>query len=340
MKWHERLSSHIETWRPYTSCYVGLVGLAGAALALEAPAGWRLFAAWAIPTVGWLAGLYGGDYFDRELDAVAKPQRPIPSGRLRPGTALGCMITLIAFGAVWTILLNWHALVLVAVATAVGLSYNGFFKARGLAGNLVRGCLTSCAFLFGSMLALDHLSVPLVLVSLVFCFQDSGSNLVGTLRDIDGDEQGGYRTLPVRRGVSVTVRTVGVLVAGWSALALVTPALIPRTPNAAFGVLLAAAMMLSWLVVVLLYRARMNLSRRYALRMHEVLCLERILLAGALLALGGNTGLAIAVAVPALAITWSAQLKLRGRNEFDPATEANPPEATWASTPAGQASKG
>ncbi|WP_344946429.1 UbiA family prenyltransferase, partial [Actinomadura miaoliensis] len=34
------------------------------------------------------AGMALNDYADRRLDAVERPERPIPSGRVRPGTAL------------------------------------------------------------------------------------------------------------------------------------------------------------------------------------------------------------------------------------------------------------
>lgn len=309
------LSAHVETWRPYTSCYVGLVGLAGAALAADSTSGARLFAAWAIPTLGWLAGLYGGDYFDRELDAIAKPQRPIPSGRLRASTALAAMIGLIAAGAAWTLLLNWHAVALVGLATVVGVSYNAFFKARGLSGNLVRGSLTSFAFLFGVLLGGGHIGPELIAVSAVFCFHDSASNLVGTLRDMDGDKEGGYLTLPVRRGVRTTVRVITGLAAVWTVLAATAPLFLHRPVNAGWVMLLTAAVGAFWTVVVLLLRAGVP-SRRYALHLHEVICLERVVLAGALIAWGAGVVPAAATVLPALLITWTAQRILRSRHEF------------------------
>ncbi|WP_433790072.1 UbiA family prenyltransferase [Actinoplanes sp. CA-252034] len=35
------------------------------------------------------AGMAANDWADRHIDAVERPGRPIPSGRVRPGTALG-----------------------------------------------------------------------------------------------------------------------------------------------------------------------------------------------------------------------------------------------------------
>jgi geranylgeranylglycerol-phosphate geranylgeranyltransferase len=315
----------VETWRPYTSCYVGLVGLAGASLGASHPALGGLVAAWAIPTMGWLAGLYGGDFFDRRLDAISKPQRPIPSGRISPATALGCMIALIGAAAVWTVLLNWRALIVVAVATAVGLSYNGFFKSRGLAGNIVRGCLTAFAFAFGALVAGGGggsgasgagVSGPVVAVAAIFALQDSDSNLVGTLRDIDGDRAGGYETFPVRHGVPPAIQAIATLVGCWSLLALAAPDLTGRPWAIGYAVPIAAAMVMSWSVVARLWRQRDSVTPPFALRMHEWLCLERVILASSFVALGGHPALASGIGLPALAVTWRAQVSLRARHEF------------------------
>jgi len=309
----------VETWRPYTSCYVGLVGLAGAGLATQQHDTVRLLAAWAIPTAGWLAGLYGGDYFDRDLDAIAKPQRPIPSGRMPAKLALGCMIGLIAVGAVVTLALNWHAVALVAAAAVLGVSYNTYFKARGISGNIVRGMLTSFAFLFGVLMIGDHVTIRLVVASAVFWLHDAASNLVGTLRDVEGDAAGGYHTLPVLHGIGLAIRVVAVLVLAWTALAVSLPAIVPRAPDALFVLMLAVAIAVSITVVMLLAWQGERLAREFALAMHEVICVERVVLAASLVAWGCGEGAALAVTVPAVAITLSAQRVLRSKHEFDPA---------------------
>ncbi|WP_308167247.1 SCO3242 family prenyltransferase [Catellatospora tritici] len=46
----------------------------------------------------YLAGMAANDWADRELDAVERPQRPIPSGRVSPNTALGLAAGLTAAG--------------------------------------------------------------------------------------------------------------------------------------------------------------------------------------------------------------------------------------------------
>ncbi|HEX5121113.1 MAG TPA: UbiA family prenyltransferase [Pseudonocardiaceae bacterium] len=305
--------AHVETWRPYTACYVGLVGLAGAAIAVPAADPVRLFAAWGVPTLGWLGGLYGGDYFDRELDAKAKPHRPIPSGRMRAGTALGMLIGCTTAGGALGLLVNWRTALLVLAALVTGIAYSAIFKARGVTGNVVRGLITVCAFLFGTMCVLDWPPPGLLLLAAVFLFHDTGSNLVGALRDMDGDRDGGYDTLPVRRGTDYSVRVVTACFALSYACAIGGAVLAGRS----FGIVSVTGVVIAAVLcgrsVALL--GERPLTRLIALHAHEVLVLERVLLAGALLCLGiGWIGVPITVA--ALVAAGVSQRAMRRRHEL------------------------
>ncbi|WP_196776989.1 SCO3242 family prenyltransferase [Haloechinothrix halophila] len=64
----------------------------GDSFAGGAAAGWPYGKrGWAMPAASacfYLAGMALNDYADRELDAVERPERPIPSGRVSPGEAL------------------------------------------------------------------------------------------------------------------------------------------------------------------------------------------------------------------------------------------------------------
>ncbi|GLY75653.1 SCO3242 family prenyltransferase [Actinoallomurus iriomotensis] len=77
----------------------------GDTLAGAAAAGWPFGAATPVlalsSTLLYWAGMALNDYADRDLDAVERPERPIPSGRVRPGFALGLSagLTAAAIGA-------------------------------------------------------------------------------------------------------------------------------------------------------------------------------------------------------------------------------------------------
>ncbi|MFD0373315.1 UbiA family prenyltransferase [Streptomyces sp. NPDC127114] len=315
------LGAHVRTWRPYTIWYPGLVGLAGATLAAEPRANAALLAAWFAPTAVWVAAHYLGDYLDRHLDAISKPQRPIPSGRMAPRTALLCGTLLAAAGCAAALAVNWRTILLLAVGIGGALAYNGLFKARGLWGNVVRGALTGAAFAFGTMMTVDFPPVGLLPFVVVFWAHDAASNVVGTLRDVAGDREGGYATFAVRRGL----RTAGRTAAALYGLALVT---------AAFGCLAVPRDRAICLLVVLLAGAvgstafglvlgpRRELTPRTALRAHEVLVAERIVLADALLVPGLGPALALGILVPLLVLTLGVQHRMRSGHEFAPDGQA------------------
>ncbi|MDQ1740251.1 MAG: geranylgeranylglycerol-phosphate geranylgeranyltransferase [Pseudonocardiales bacterium] len=308
--------AHLQTWRLYTFWYVGFLGLAGAGLSPGRHDGLRLFAAWAVPTLGWLGGHYLSDYFDRELDAIAKPHRPIPSGRLPARVALACGVLAMVCVAVLAVLTGWRTSLIAVLAVAAVLAYGLWLKALGIAGNLVRGVLGALALLYGAATVPPFGWAALLPFVAAFWLHDTCSNLVGTLRDVDGDRAGGYRTLPVTHGTATGVRlalglyVLTLLAACWGGVA---------DPDGRLGWYLAA---LAGVAAVALAGFAPMLSRqhqlpaRLALRAHEMLVLERLCLAAAVIGLGLGALPAALLLVPALTLTWWSQRALRTWYEF------------------------
>ncbi|MEV6315552.1 UbiA family prenyltransferase [Streptomyces sp. NPDC051776] len=317
------LGAHLRTWRPYTIWYPGLVGLAGATLAAGPHTHARLLAAWFVPTAIWTAAHYLGDYLDRDLDAISKPQRPIPSGRMRPTTALACGAFLAAAAWIAALAVNWRTILLLAVGVGGALAYNGLFKARGIWGNLVRGALTGAAFAFGTMMAVPYPPAELLPFVVVFWSHDAASNLVGTLRDVAGDREGGYATFAVRRGLRTAGRTAAALYGLAVATAAAGLLAVPRDRAAYLLVVLLAAVAGCGAFRLVLAPGR-NLTPRMALRAHEVLVAERLILADALLVPGLGLPTALGVLVPLLLLTIGIQRAMRSGHEFAPEDRAQP----------------
>ncbi|MFI9643181.1 UbiA family prenyltransferase [Micromonospora sp. NPDC051925] len=315
------LRAHVETWRPYTLWYVGLVGLAGAALTGGPHHPWLLVSAWAAPTAGWLGGHYLGDYFDRELDAGSKPHRPIPSGRLRASTALRCGCACFAVLAMLAVLGGWGTTSAALLAAFGIIAYSRWCKARGVAGNLVRGALGAIALLYGALtvgLSPDVPSTVSVLLASMVAFwsHDTMSNLVGALRDIDGDRAGGYRTLPVRRGAPFAVRTVLALYAVTIAAAVTAGLLAGQHGRTGYLVTLLVVVALGAAALTPLVTHRTDMPVLVALRAHAVLVVERVVLASALVGLGLGVGLQLVLVLPLVGLTWWSQHLMRARHEL------------------------
>lgn len=310
--------THLEVGRPDLVFYSGLVAIAGAVLASDNWSVWQLVGAWLAPTCGWFAAMYGGDYFDRELDKITKSQRPVPSGRMSPRTALGGMIVWVLLGMIVAVLLNPVNLALVVLALSFGVAYSKVLKARGAWGNLARGAITACAFLVGVFSTAPSPEFAILPLALVFALHDAASNVVGAICDMEGDRKGGYRTFPVRHGEKVSLRLMVVLHVLWVVLAAVYSVVVLRDFNlAAYVPLLAVAIAMTIVSVVMLFRAGIPIPRTAGLKSHEVLVIERLVLAGAFVAGASGPLLGLGLTVPFIAATFLSSLFLM-RGSYEP----------------------
>jgi geranylgeranylglycerol-phosphate geranylgeranyltransferase len=311
-----KILAHVEACRPDTIFYAGTVALSGAILTNPHADASSLFLAWLVPTLAWIASLYGGDYFDRELDAITKPHRPIPSGRIKAITARNLMIALIAAGALLAVVANPLTPLLAVPATVFGIAYARWLKGRGLWGNISRGLPTALALLYGSMTVQSLPALALIPLALMFWVHDSGSNLLGALCDRDGDRLGGYFTYPVLRGDEATVRGLTGFYFGWVVLALAWPVSFGGGIDVVvyYGVLLAA-IALGWVSLSMVLRSPRPIPRAVGLRAHEIVVIERIVLGTFLIAAAGRVELAVALGVPSMALTMLARRLMRRRYE-------------------------
>jgi len=99
-------------------------------------------------------GLYGGgvvfnDVFDAGLDAMERPERPIPSGLIpiRQAAALGTILLLLGIGAASTV--NSIAGILAAAVAAAALIYDKWGKHQTLLGPLNMGLCRGLNLLLG-----------------------------------------------------------------------------------------------------------------------------------------------------------------------------------------------
>lgn len=125
--------------------------------------------------VGWLClatvGLYGGgvvfnDVFDAELDAVERPERPIPSGVISKGTAAGLGSLLLAVGIGASFLVNQTAGLLAIGIAVASVVYDRFGKHHNLLGPLNMGLCRGLNLLLGVSILADQV-LPWAWIGLV-----------------------------------------------------------------------------------------------------------------------------------------------------------------------------
>ncbi len=137
------------------------------------------------------------DYYDREIDVIAHPDRPLPRGALTPRFVL--WVAAVAAASAVTLATGASpALGLLSVGIlVVMLEYSRWIKRRGLAGNLTVAVLASLPFLYGGWAA-GHARAALPLVALAVPLH-LAREIAKDLEDVDGD-RGTRRTLPLTRG--------------------------------------------------------------------------------------------------------------------------------------------
>ena len=99
-------------------------------------------------------------------------------------------------------------MILVFIVALLVFSYAKISKSYGVSGNLNRGFITVAAYFFGvfsNNQPIQLIPLHILLLSFVFLLHDTNSNLVGAIRDIEGDKEGGYNTIPVKFGIKISI---------------------------------------------------------------------------------------------------------------------------------------
>ncbi len=138
------------------------------------------------------------DYFDREIDAINHPERPIPSHDVFPENALKFAYVMFILSIVLSLLLPFFLpQILVLVSVLIMVQYELRLKKKGLVGNASIAWLTGSLFVFAGAVY-GSIEVPLVLGILAF-LATMGRELVKDIQDIKGDLE--RNTFPMKASV-------------------------------------------------------------------------------------------------------------------------------------------
>ncbi|MFB6251940.1 MAG: geranylgeranylglycerol-phosphate geranylgeranyltransferase [Halobellus sp.] len=152
------------------------------------------------------AGNAINDYFDRDIDRINRPDRPIPRGAISARGTLVFSAALFLSAVVAALTLPLAALA-IAVANLLALvAYTEVFKGLPAIGNVVVAYLTGSTFLFGAA-AVGRLWNPAVLVLFALAALATVTReIVKDVEDLVGDREEGLRTLPIVIGESSALR--------------------------------------------------------------------------------------------------------------------------------------
>jgi geranylgeranylglycerol-phosphate geranylgeranyltransferase len=198
-----KVSGFVRLMRPINCAMMGFAVFVGAVLADP-----QFFNA------AWLGVLYGfitgfmltaasmtiNDYYDRAIDAINEPSRPIPSGSVSEQQALGFVFVLSAVGFVFAYLTSVLCLVVAIISWIVVVAYVTVGKRSGLPGNLLVSTCVAIPFIYGSITVLSQVPLSVVLFTLMAFLSNTGREITKGIVDVKGDAAEGIKTLAVRYG--------------------------------------------------------------------------------------------------------------------------------------------
>jgi geranylgeranylglycerol-phosphate geranylgeranyltransferase len=200
-----KLGGFIRLIRPINCLMMGFAVLVGAVLATS------------LGTLNWLNIFFGfltgftfcaaamviNDYYDRKIDAINEPRRPIPSGAVKPKEALAFMVGLVVVGFVFSLLVVPYGLLCFAVAAvslAITATYITVGKRSGLPGNFLVSACVAIPFIYGSVTVLGTVGLNVLLFASMAFLSNTGREITKGIVDVKGDSAEGIKTLAVRFG--------------------------------------------------------------------------------------------------------------------------------------------
>ena len=197
------LSGFVRLMRPVNCAMMGFAVFVGAVLADP-----QYFNA------EWLGVVYGfvtgfmltaaamtiNDYYDRVIDAINEPSRPIPSGTVSEKQALGFVFVLSVIGFAFAYLTSYLCLVVAIISWVVVVAYVTIGKRSGLPGNFLVSTCVAIPFIYGSITVLNNVQLSVLLFTLMAFLSNTGREITKGIVDVKGDSAEGIKTLAVRYG--------------------------------------------------------------------------------------------------------------------------------------------
>jgi geranylgeranylglycerol-phosphate geranylgeranyltransferase len=205
-----KLGGYLRLMRPINCLMMGIAVIVGAALASPHDLG----AYWQNLVFGFITGfaltaasMVINDYYDREIDAVNEPNRPIPSGLIRPEEALVFTFVLTAIGLIAAFLTNTTSalttsLCFITATTSwmISVAYATVGKRTGLLGNFLVSTCVAIPFIYGSLAVTSTVELNVLIFASTAFLSNTGREITKGIVDAQGDRTRNIQTLAVCYG--------------------------------------------------------------------------------------------------------------------------------------------
>ncbi|MGC8895941.1 MAG: geranylgeranylglycerol-phosphate geranylgeranyltransferase [Candidatus Bathyarchaeia archaeon] len=140
------------------------------------------------------------DYYDREIDAVNEPKRPIPSGLIQPKEALIFASALTAIGFISAFLTSIFCFLIAIIAWIIFVTYTTVGKRSGLPGNFLVSTCVAMPFIYGSVATVNTVAPNVLIFVLMVFLSNTGREITKGIVDVQGDRMQNVKTLAVLYG--------------------------------------------------------------------------------------------------------------------------------------------
>ncbi len=162
------------------------------------------------------AGNIVNDYFDYKIDAINKPKRPIPSGRISRKRAGIYSALLFIAGIIVAFYINLLLGMIALLSSLLMVYYAYALKKTVIIGNLSISFLTGLCFIFGGI-AVGEIFVSIYLGFYAF-LMTMAREIVKDMEDVEGDKKEGVNTFPIIYGM----KSSSILAASFMIIASIT----------------------------------------------------------------------------------------------------------------------
>ena len=208
-------SGFLRIIRPLNCLMMGFAVIVGASLVSALNFSINLLLGFVTSSTLTGASMAINDYYDREIDAINEPNRPIPSGTISPKEALSFAAVLSLVGFAAALMTNISCLIVAVITWMIFVTYTTKGKRTGLPGNLLVSTCVVIPFIYGGFVV-ENLELSVILFAAMAFLSNTGREIAKGIVDVEGDNFQNIRTIALLFGE----RTAAVLSSILSVLAV------------------------------------------------------------------------------------------------------------------------
>ena len=246
-----RLIGFLQLIRPLNCLMMGFAVIVGASLVSTLIFKLDLLFGFVTSFTLTAASMVMNDYYDREIDAINEPNRPIPRGDVSPKQALIFAFVLSIIGFLTAFKTNVPSFLLAIAALVISIAYISVVKGTGLPGNFLVSVTVVIPFVYGGLVVGQFETSTLLFVTIVF-FSNTGREITKGIVDIEGDRSHNIKTVAVAYG-ELTAAVIAVIFSLFAVIlsplpwvwGLVSDLFLPLIVITDLGLIVSAILLLS-----------------------------------------------------------------------------------------------